>query len=88
MTTDRIIGVFDLDTSTVSKITRDYLVAAEKNGEVINVSQELPKSFILNEKSKGGTVYISPLSPLTLIKRIENGESREIVRDKRKQNAG
>ena len=29
---DEIVGIFDLDTSTVSKATRDYLAKAEKDG--------------------------------------------------------
>ena len=44
---DEIIGIFDLDTSTVSKSTRDYLAKAEKDGCVTNVCTDLPKSFIV-----------------------------------------
>lgn len=44
---DEIIGIFDLDTSTVSKATRDYLAKAEKDGCVTNVCTDLPKSFIV-----------------------------------------
>ena len=33
-----IIGIFDLETTTVSKNTRDFLSFAEKRKEVINVS--------------------------------------------------
>lgn len=73
---DNIIGIFDLDNTTVMKSTRDYLASAEKNGEVVNVSYELPKSFIVcnkkNEKSK--KVYISQISPSTLVKRSKNNE--------------
>lgn len=64
-----VIGIFDLDTSTVSKHTRDFLNKKEKNGEVVNVSYELPKSFILTEKDKKEKVYISQISSLTLNKR-------------------
>lgn len=66
-----VIGIFDLDTSTVSKHTRDFLNKKEKNGEVVNVSYELPKSFILTEKDKKEKVYISQISSLTLNKRSE-----------------
>ena len=45
--TDNIIGIFDLDNSTVSKNTRDFLADATKQGRVINVSYELPKSFVV-----------------------------------------
>ena len=45
ITTKELIGIFDMDNTTVMKSTRDYLAQAEKNGEVVNVSYELPKSF-------------------------------------------
>ncbi len=74
ITTDEIIGIFDLDTSTVMKSTRDFLTTMQKSKRVVNVSYELPKSFVLtyNEKTKEKTMYISPISSVTLLKRIEN----------------
>ncbi|MEI6578458.1 MAG: DUF370 domain-containing protein [Eubacteriales bacterium] len=70
VTFDEIVGIFDLDTSTVSKITRDYLKRAEQAGKVINVSTELPKSFTVCKDEKGNiTVYISQISSSTLLKR-------------------
>ena len=36
--TDNILGIFDMDTSTISKWTKDYLSSATKNKRVINVS--------------------------------------------------
>ena len=47
--TDSIIGIFDMDTSTISKWTKDYLSNATKNKRVINVSMELPKSQISSQ---------------------------------------
>ena len=66
-----IIGIFDMDTSTVSKSTRDFLNKKEKEKEVITVAFELPKTFVLTSKlkSKKSTVYISQLSSSTLLKR-------------------
>lgn len=74
ITTDEIIGIFDLDTSTVMKSTRDFLTTMSKEKRVVNVGYELPKSFVLtyNEKTKEKTMYISPISSVTLLKRIEN----------------
>ncbi len=70
---DDIVGIFDLDNTTVSKSTRDYLAMAEKNKKVINVSFELPKTFILtNNKVDGNKIYISQISSSTLLKRAEN----------------
>lgn len=73
---DDIIGIFDLDNTTVSKATREYLAKAERDGRVINVSSELPKSFIVCEnenREEEPTVYICQISTATLIKRAETG---------------
>ena len=68
---DEIIGIFDLDTSTVSKSTRDYLAKAEKDG-----CTDLPKSFIVCIGRDGKThVYISQISSSTLLKRTEYVDS-------------
>ena len=45
--TDDVIGIFDLDNATLSRHTRNFLAVSEKNRDVINVSYELPKSFIV-----------------------------------------
>lgn len=72
---DDIIGIFDLDNTTVSKRTRDFLAKKEKEGRVVNVSYELPKSFVLCEnKNKEITVYITQISTSTLIKRVNNSD--------------
>lgn len=66
ITDKEIIGIFDIDTSTVNKATRDYLSIAENNKKVVYVNYDLPKSFIVtNEK-----IYISPINTATLFKRI------------------
>lgn len=70
--TDEIIGIFDLDSSTVSRRTRDFLSRCEKEGKVINVSYDLPKSFIICRENEDNKIYICQLSPSTLIKRSEN----------------
>lgn len=63
-----IIGIFDIDTSTVNKATRDYLAQAEQNGRVRYVNYDLPKSFIVTDDS----IYISPINTSTLNKRARN----------------
>lgn len=65
ITDKKIIGIFDMDTSTVSKATRDYLRKAEKDGNVKYVNYDLPKSFIVTEEG----IYISPINTATLNKR-------------------
>lgn len=70
ITFDDIIGIFDLDTATVSKNTRNYLAKAEKDGIVENVCYDLPKSFIVCRNKKGeDKVYIAQISSSTLLKR-------------------
>ncbi len=74
ITTKELIGIFDMDNTTVMKSTRDYLTKAEKSGEVVNVSYELPKSFIVctDKKNNSKKVYISQISPSTLLKRAKS----------------
>lgn len=81
ITTDNIIGIFDIDECTISKKTRDYLTMAEKNKRVVNVSFELPKSFVVCEKNNKITVYISQLSTKTLLTRISKFEQTIRQRD-------
>ena len=74
-----IIGIFDMDNTTVSKHTRRFLAEAEKAGNTVTVSPELPKSFVVTAE-KGGrkTVYISQLSTATLLRRNQqDGNSHE-----------
>ena len=70
--TDNIIGIFDMDTSTISKWTKDYLSNATKNKKVINVSMELPKSFVVCNENNEIKVYVSQISSQTLMKRKSN----------------
>ena len=67
--TDRIVGVFDLDNSTISKHTREFLAKAQREGRVVDVTAELPKSFIVCESGGVETVYLSQMSPATLLRR-------------------
>ncbi len=63
-----IIGIFDLDTATVSKRTRDFLNKNEKKNNIILVSEEIPISFVVCDNDK---IYFSPVSSNTLNKRTE-----------------
>lgn len=67
-----VLGVFDLDNTTGSHITRKFLNEAEKNGRVTSVSDELPKSFVVCSEENGFRVYLSQLSSQTLQKRSES----------------
>ena len=57
-----IIGVFDMDNTTVSPHTRGFLKQAEKKKQVTYVSMDLPKSFVVCAPVSGGghSRYILP----------------------------
>ena len=61
-----IIGIFDLDSATVSPATRAYLRNAEKNKKLISVSDDLPKSFAVTDDG----VYLIKYSVSSLKTRL------------------
>ena len=64
--TGGIVGVFDLDITSQSHITRAYLAAAEKDGQVVNAAEDIPKSFVVTEENGQRRVYLSQLASATL----------------------
>ena len=69
-----VVGVFDLDNTSQSHITRKYLAAAEKSGQVINAAEDIPKSFVVCNDEDGMRVYLSQMATQTLLKRAEESE--------------
>lgn len=68
-----IVGIFDLDNASTSRITRDFLQAAEKDGMVVPVGSDLPKSLVVCcPEGSWQRVYISPLAPATLLGRLDS----------------
>jgi len=79
ITTKDLIGIFDMDVTTVMKSSRDYLSKAEKNGQIVNVSYELPKSFVVcSDGNNSKKVYISQIAPSTLLKRAKSKQFTEL----------
>ena len=66
-----IIGIFDLDNTTYSKHTRNFLSEAEKAGEVVTVAEDLPKSFLLTSEFGMNRVYLCQFNAATLEKRMK-----------------
>ena len=64
-----IIGVFDLETSSMSKKTREFLKDAEEEGYVVDVGEDLPKAFVLSEEFGLTHVYLTQFSSATIEKR-------------------
>ena len=74
-----IIGIFDMETATLSRHTRDFLRRAEKEGAVVSLSNDLPKSFVLADWPDEA-VFVCPISAATLKKRcgaLPTGEGDE-----------
>jgi len=64
-----VIGIFDMDNTSTSKRTRDFLSKAEAQGQVIPCD-DLPKSFVLTAEYGINQVHLTALSSSTLEKRI------------------
>ena len=64
-----VVGIFDLENTTVSKHTRALLARAQKQGNVQAVTYDLPKSFVLCAAGGRETVYVTQMAPATLRKR-------------------
>lgn len=66
-----IIGIFDIENTSVSKDTKTFLADVSNQGEVIYVTNELPKSYIVCKSREKIKTYISQISVQTLRKRLE-----------------
>ena len=66
-----IIGIFNLETTTISPRGRAFLNYAQKNGAVVSLSDELPQSYVLADGGVVDTVYLSELSSAVLRRRAE-----------------
>lgn len=62
----KIIGIFDMDNTTVTGITKKLLDRAQKEKKLFTATYELPKTFIVTKDK----IYISQLAAGTLKKRI------------------
>lgn len=66
-----IIGIFDLENTSMSRLTKSFLASCQKSGQIVEVSTEIPKSFVVWEKKGVRQVYLSQISPATLKKRTD-----------------
>ena len=70
-----IIGIFDLDNTTTSGRTREFLAAAEQAGAVVPCD-ELPKSFVLTAEYGMNRVYLTALGAAALARRAGEKKNR------------
>ena len=67
-----IIGVFDLEITSQSKRTSEFLRQAEEESLVIDACEDIPKSFLVcDHPYHQQLVYLSELSSATLQRRME-----------------
>ncbi len=72
--TKEIIGIFDMDNTTVSRLGRNFLSRAQQNNEVINATEGLPLSYIVSNRKGESKIYISSFSPRVLSKRTKTSK--------------
>ncbi len=77
-----IIAIMDLETTTISKITKEFLKIAEEEGFIISISDDIPKAFIITEIDKKSKMYLSPISSTTLYKRAKYIDDLSITKSK------
>ena len=65
-----VIGLFDLDNTTISAVTRKFLADADKAKKVVSIRDEIPKSFVLTDKK----IYMTQISVQALHNRV-NGSA-------------
>jgi hypothetical protein len=66
-----IIGIFDLDTATVSGVTKKYIEKMQKAGKVEYNDKDLPRTFIIVKNKKSEKIKLSRISATSLIQRTE-----------------
>lgn len=69
-----VIGIFDMDATTVSVRTREFLRDAQQGGRVVNTTFDLPKAFVVAaprgaRTRDGERVYVTQYMPGTIAKK-------------------
>ena len=65
-----VIGIFDMDNTSTSKRTREFLKKAQQEGQIIPCD-DLPKSYVLTVEYGMTRIYESTLESKTLAKRMK-----------------
>ena len=65
-----VVGIFDLDNTSTSKRTLEFLATAEQDGKVVPCD-DLPKSFVVTAEYGMDRVYLTSLNASTLEKRMK-----------------
>ena len=68
---DHIVGIFDMDTATVSHPTREMLKKAEKEKNLTVTTGEIPVSFVVSEEKGNIKVFFTRNASRVLCRRAE-----------------
>ena len=71
---DTVVGVFDLDNTSCSKWTRQFLQKAQQEGQIVETTDDLPKSFVVSTEFGQTRVYLTRYNAAILQKRLEEAE--------------
>ncbi|MBE6754043.1 MAG: DUF370 domain-containing protein [Ruminococcaceae bacterium] len=67
---DDIIGIFDMDNTTTSKHTKEFLNRVQRCDAVESTAYDIPVSFVVTANGDNERVYLSQYAPRTLRSRI------------------
>ena len=71
-----IIGIFDMDNTTVSRQGRRFLPESQDKGFIINATDDLPKSYVVTKQKRETKIYVSSYSPQMLSRSARNIHSK------------
>ena len=66
-----IVGIFDLDTATVSSITKKFINSEKIRGNFEYMDTDLPRAFVLLTENGKSKVRLSRISSVGLKQRAE-----------------
>ncbi len=61
-----VIGIFDFDGIMSSSVSKDYLMRLEKDGRLVSISEDIPKSVVVAVSGGEDIAYLSPLNSKTI----------------------
>jgi len=80
VSTKDIVAIMDIEKTTVSNDTRNFLKVSEEEGFTITVAvNEMPKSFIVVQDKNKSRIILTPISTNTLLKRYKMQISKNIA---------
>ena len=64
-----IVGIFDMDSATMEKSTKEFLQKGEKEKRLTVATEEIPVSFIVTADGKEHRIFFTRNAPRVLARR-------------------